>query len=276
MYLKCVEIENFKSFSSHIQIPFSPGFNLICGPNGTGKSNLLDAICCAFGCEPRLLRVTSYPELLNTQGLRSAHSGYVAVHLSTQQSEDIVRVDITQKGATWSLNNRQQSVKEIRAYGQQHGYDFSEGSVGIVRQNYVVRLLDDPRMLSDAIENANGAKRLLESIRVAHAELVKSKESQEAINKALVVLKEKVEEEEKKKKDARRILEVLDLADKTKLQLCKLKLCLAKKEEEKMKSLYIDNKEQQTLIMVFIFYYYFFSFLFIYLIFIFNFFCYLN
>lgn len=65
--IKLVEVENFKSFSSRISLPLESGLNVINGPNGTGKSNLLDAICCAFGCEPKLLRVNNYSDLLNAQ-----------------------------------------------------------------------------------------------------------------------------------------------------------------------------------------------------------------
>ena len=49
MYLKEVQLENFKSFGRKIKIPFLPGFTAITGPNGSGKSNIADAILFVLG-----------------------------------------------------------------------------------------------------------------------------------------------------------------------------------------------------------------------------------
>ena len=44
MYLKALEVENFKSFKGEAIIPFDRGFTAITGPNGSGKSTLLKLI----------------------------------------------------------------------------------------------------------------------------------------------------------------------------------------------------------------------------------------
>ena len=44
MYLRSVMMENFRQFKGRHSFPLAPGFNLIQGPNGTGKSNILYAI----------------------------------------------------------------------------------------------------------------------------------------------------------------------------------------------------------------------------------------
>ena len=49
MYLKGVELENFKSFKGELTIPFVRGFTAITGPNGSGKSNIGDAIQFVLG-----------------------------------------------------------------------------------------------------------------------------------------------------------------------------------------------------------------------------------
>jgi chromosome segregation protein len=49
MYLKEVQLENFKSFGRRIKIPFLEGFTAITGPNGSGKSNIADAILFVLG-----------------------------------------------------------------------------------------------------------------------------------------------------------------------------------------------------------------------------------
>ena len=49
MYLKEIEISNFKSFRGDVTIPLERGFTAITGPNGSGKSNCGDAIQFVLG-----------------------------------------------------------------------------------------------------------------------------------------------------------------------------------------------------------------------------------
>lgn len=49
MYIKEIEIDNFKSFASKVIVPLMPGFTAISGPNGSGKSNIIDSILFALG-----------------------------------------------------------------------------------------------------------------------------------------------------------------------------------------------------------------------------------
>ena len=49
MYLKALEVSNFKSFKGEVTIPLERGFTAITGPNGSGKSNCGDAIQFVLG-----------------------------------------------------------------------------------------------------------------------------------------------------------------------------------------------------------------------------------
>ena len=50
MYIKSMVIDGFKSYCQRTEIPgFDVQFNAITGLNGSGKSNILDAICFLLG-----------------------------------------------------------------------------------------------------------------------------------------------------------------------------------------------------------------------------------
>ncbi|MEA4925584.1 MAG: chromosome segregation protein SMC [Syntrophomonadaceae bacterium] len=49
MYLKRLEIKGFKSFADQTELNLNPGINIIAGPNGCGKSNIVDAIRWVLG-----------------------------------------------------------------------------------------------------------------------------------------------------------------------------------------------------------------------------------
>lgn len=50
MFIKQIVLDGFKSYAQRTEINgFDPQFNAITGLNGSGKSNILDAICFLLG-----------------------------------------------------------------------------------------------------------------------------------------------------------------------------------------------------------------------------------
>lgn len=87
MFLKKVSLFGFKSFGKKEELSFAPGINAIVGPNGCGKSNILEAICWVLG-EQRvnLLRGKNMADVIfsgcNSHKLLSMAE--VSLHLSNE------------------------------------------------------------------------------------------------------------------------------------------------------------------------------------------------
>lgn len=78
MYIKQIEIDNFKSFATKVEIPFLKGFTTIVGPNGSGKSNIIDAVLFALGLQQaRSLRAEKIEDLVSIYTKRN--DAYVKV-----------------------------------------------------------------------------------------------------------------------------------------------------------------------------------------------------
>ncbi|EME31026.1 structural maintenance of chromosome (SMC ATPase family) isoform 2 [Galdieria sulphuraria] len=81
MYIEEIIIEGFKSYATRTHIgPFDLHFNAITGFNGSGKSNILDAICFVMGITSLShLRASSLQELIYKQGQSGVHKASVTI-----------------------------------------------------------------------------------------------------------------------------------------------------------------------------------------------------
>ena len=68
--LESIELQNFKSFDDqwHYIGPFL-NFTSIIGPNGCGKSNIIDAICFVLGIDLTQLRSLTLSDLIHRKAL---------------------------------------------------------------------------------------------------------------------------------------------------------------------------------------------------------------
>ena len=83
MYLKRIELENFKSFMGELTIDLQQGFTAITGPNGSGKSNSGDAIQFVLGTRStKSLRAQNVKELIFNGGGRAKPARHCKVTLT--------------------------------------------------------------------------------------------------------------------------------------------------------------------------------------------------
>jgi len=89
MYLKRLEMENFKSFKGEVVVPYERGFTAITGPNGSGKSNCGDAIQFVLGYKSaKDVRANNVLDLLFNGGKNNKPAKYCKVTLVFDNPED--------------------------------------------------------------------------------------------------------------------------------------------------------------------------------------------
>ena len=94
MYLKCIDIQGFKSFPDKIQITFGDGITSIVGPNGSGKSNVCDAIRWVLGEQStKTLRGAKMEDVIfnGTQARKAV--GFAEVSLTIDNQQNILQSD---------------------------------------------------------------------------------------------------------------------------------------------------------------------------------------
>jgi chromosome segregation protein len=65
LYIKEVELKNFKSFGRSVRVPLKNDFVTVTGPNGSGKSNIVDALLFALCLSSsRAMRAERLPDLI--------------------------------------------------------------------------------------------------------------------------------------------------------------------------------------------------------------------
>ncbi|MDG6229145.1 MAG: chromosome segregation protein SMC [Candidatus Thermoplasmatota archaeon] len=95
LYLKEVQMENFKSFGKKTVVPFFPGFTAITGPNGSGKSNIADAILFVLGPKSsKTMRAGRLTDLIFNGGKKQKNPAkYCRVSLVFDNTERKMPID---------------------------------------------------------------------------------------------------------------------------------------------------------------------------------------
>jgi chromosome segregation protein len=107
-----IVMQGFKSFNKRISVPLLPGFNVICGPNGVGKSNVLDAIAFVLGrTSAKSLRADKLHELIYSGAGSVAQ--YAAVTMYLDNSTKIFPFEESEISVTRKVNKRGVSIYKL-------------------------------------------------------------------------------------------------------------------------------------------------------------------
>lgn len=165
-----LKLEGFKSFAKPTILNFEKGFNTVVGANGSGKSNVFDALCFVLGrMSSKGLRADKLGNLVfnGGKGLKPSKQAEVSIYLSNDGGE-LLNVDLDEIKITrivnkdgqskYLLNNQKVTRTEIveilaRASIDPDGYN-------IILQGDIMRIVNmsnvERRELIEEISNISG------------------------------------------------------------------------------------------------------------------------
>lgn len=161
MYIKQLEVDNFKSFANKIDIPLLKGFTTISGPNGSGKSNIIDSILFALGLSTsRTLRAEKLFHLISThtkrnEALVKVTFGETGDEYGNQDFTVARRIKKSSQGynSIYYLNDKIVTLTEIHTILEKH--NITPNSYNVMMQGDVTSITNcssnDRRKIIDEI-----------------------------------------------------------------------------------------------------------------------------
>ena len=117
MHFKKLEIVGFKSFLNKTKLKFEPGVTAVVGPNGCGKSNILDAMRWWLGEQKaKALRGAHMQDVIFNGSEERAPMGMAEVTLTFDNSDGALPIDFTEVQITQWLENVCTSLDEASDY----------------------------------------------------------------------------------------------------------------------------------------------------------------
>lgn len=142
MYIKQLEVDNFKSFANKVDIPILKGFTTISGPNGSGKSTIIDSILFALGLSTsRTLRAERLFHLISTYSKRN--EAYVKVTFGDTEEGDFSvarRIRKSSQGfnSIYYMNDKIVTLSDV--HDKLEKYNITPNSYNVVMQGDVTSI----------------------------------------------------------------------------------------------------------------------------------------
>lgn len=266
MYIKKLEIDNFKSFANKTEIPLLEGFTSITGPNGSGKSNIIDSIMFALGLRNgSALRIENAADYITAFNNRS--EAFVKVTFGGVAGYDELTISRRIKkgsqgyNSTYYLNDKVETLTNIKSVLEE--YNVTPNSYNVVMQydiNSIIgatsknrrAMIDEIAGVADFDRRIDQAKGELEKVesRVQSATLILSEvaaQLEQLKEEREVAIKYKKLQDEKQGLEAQiGTVRFFDL--KRSLELAHENILKANKERQQKVSLSKDLDERINLI----------------------------
>jgi len=187
-----IVVQGFKSFNKKISVPLLPGFNVICGPNGVGKSNVLDAIAFVLGrTSAKSLRADKLHELIFSGNNNAAQYASVTLYLDNsvkvfpfEESEISITRKVNRRGVSiYKLNGKTTTREKIvdilaavRIYSDGHNIVLQGDITDVIEMMPEERrsIVDEISGIADYNDKKNKAQKDLEAVdaKLKEAEIV--------------------------------------------------------------------------------------------------------
>ncbi|MBN1272247.1 MAG: chromosome segregation protein SMC [Candidatus Aminicenantes bacterium] len=200
MHIKKLELQGFKSFPDRTKIIIHPGITAVIGPNGTGKSNIVDAFLWVLGGQRlKALRGDRSEDIIFNGNSQKAPMSMadVSLFLQDDREEIIINHRVFRSGESdYRLNGKSVRLKDIQdtlwkySIGEKEYFVIEQGSIGLF-------LTSKPIEKRGLLEEAAGTAYYKEKKRQAQNKLTNSEQN-------LIRLEDIIIEVEKAKNSLRR------------------------------------------------------------------------
>lgn len=170
MYLKCVEIDGFKSFADKIKLDFDMGITSIVGPNGSGKSNILDAILWVLGEQSyKNIRAKESSDIIFSGGKNKNPRNMAVVSLYIDNEDKTLEIDDEIVKVTRKINKKSENeyyINDQRCRLKDINELFLDTGVGksaysVIGQGKVEKIISaSNKEIKSIIEEAAGIKKI--------------------------------------------------------------------------------------------------------------------
>lgn len=187
MFLKSLELNGFKSFPDKTLIEFSEGITSLLGPNGCGKSNIVDAIKWVLGAQSKkALRASSMDDVIFKGTDKREPLNMAEVTLVIDNSEHYLPTDITELTirrrlfrtgqSEYFINGEKCLLKNITDLFMDTGV--GKASYSIMEQGKIDQILSNkPENRRYIFEEAAGISRYKHKIEEAENNIEKANEN---------------------------------------------------------------------------------------------------
>lgn len=252
MYIREIEIDNFKSFANKVTIPFLDGFTTISGPNGSGKSNIIDSVLFALGLSSsRTLRAEKLFHFISTH--TNKNEATVKITFSSFNNDDPITVARRIKKAgngnyvsSYALNGRASTLSEIHDFLAK--YNISPNSYNVIMQGDVTGITNttpnERRKIIDEIAGVADFDRKIEQA-TKELEMVETR-----VEKSTIILNEidsRLVQLEQERKEALKYKQLKDEKTDLESKISTVKYFDIKNSIERLHESILDADKQKKL-----------------------------
>ncbi|MFA5160994.1 MAG: chromosome segregation protein SMC [Elusimicrobiales bacterium] len=213
MYLKAIEISGFKSFADKARLDFKPGITCVIGPNGCGKSNVVDSIRWCIGeMSWKSLRSASMVDIIFNGTAKRQPTGMSEVNMIFDNEARRLPLDFSEIAVTrrifrsgeseYFLNKTQCRLRDVRDLFLDTGIG-GEGYAIIDQGGVEFVLSATPEMRRELFEEAAGVSKYKSRRDEAQRKLEKVDQDLARLMDAVVLIDEQIKKLDSEARKAR-------------------------------------------------------------------------